>query len=275
MANTQVFVVDSQMNVGSPGEVGELCVASLHLARGYLNRAELTTERFVDNPMPTDSTGTRVFRTGDLARVHPDGQIELVGRADLQVKIRGFRVELEEIEAVLAMHEKVQQTAVVTQPFEGDKRLIAYIVLRTGEMLVLRELRTFLESRLPDYMIPAIFVRLDSMPLTSTGKVDRQGLPMPQKTRPQLDTPYEEPRNAIEAAIAESWTELLQLDQVGIHDHFLELGGDSLFATTAAARIADYFAVDCAPITFFENPTVAALSTYISSRLAGPPRTSS
>lgn len=261
IANNQAYVLDSHLHPVPIGVTGELYIGGAGLARGYLNRPELTAERFLKNPFRSE-TDARIYRTGDLARYLPDGNIEFLGRVDHQVKIHGFRIELEEIEMTLKQHPLVFQTIVLAQEhIPGDKRLVAYVVLsgvRNSE-----ELRSFLKERLPDYMVPSIFVMLDSFPLTKSGKIDRLALPTPD--RYESGNGYVPPRGPIETSLAKIWAQVLKLERVGVHDNFFELGGHSLLATIAISRIREAFELELPVRSFFETPTVAGLARSIAS----------
>ena len=259
----QVYLLD---RVGQPvpvGVVGEMFVGGAGVARGYLNRPGLTADRFVPDALG-DGTGARLYRSGDLARRRPDGELEYVGRADHQVKIRGFRIELGEIEAALARHPQVRESVtIVREDRAGDPRLVAYVVPRTVPGPSSSELRRHLKQTLSDYMVPAVFVPLAALPLTENGKVDRRGLPAPGGARPDLDGALVAPRNAVEERIAAIWASVLDLDEVGVDDNFFDLGGHSLLATRAVARIRDAFGVDLPLRPLFENPTVAGLAECV------------
>ena len=235
IANTQIYILDKFLNPVPIGVPGELHIGGNGLARGYLNRPELTAEKFIANPF-TDDALSRLYKTGDLARYLPDGNIEFLGRIDNQVKLRGYRIELGEIEGVLNQHVHVRASMVVMrEDTPGDKRLVAYITA-DGE-LNLEEVRSRLSAMLPDYMVPSAFVRLHSFPLNSNGKIDRVALPPPDQSRPELGQRYVGPRTEIEATLCEIFGAVLRIDKVGIHDNFFELGGHSLLATQVMARI--------------------------------------
>jgi surfactin family lipopeptide synthetase A len=261
--NVQVYILDRFMNPVPPGGVGEVYVAAAHLARGYLNQPDLTGERFLSNPFSV-SPRERIFRTGDLARYHPNGGVELIGRNDDQVKIRGFRVELGEVEEALVGHPAVNEAAVTTSELEKDRRLIAYLAMPAGMMVSVTDLRRYLQQRLPEYMIPSSFVFLDHLPLTLNGKVDRNALPPPDTSRPVLESQYEESRNPVEAALSEIWIRVLGLEQIGIHDDFLDLGGDSLMAAQIVSSIRTRFGVEVPLPMFFEWLTISDLAAEIS-----------
>jgi len=194
------------------------------VARGYLNQPQLTAEKFIQNPF-SNKPDSRLYKTGDLARYLPDGNIEFLGRSDDQVKIRGYRIELGEIEAVLSQHQSVRQAVVLVREDQpGDRRLVAYVVPHPPQTPSASELRHFLKERLPEYMIPAVVV-LKTLPLTANGKVDRRLLPAPDQTRPELAATFVAPRTPLQEAVAEIWTNLLNLEQIGIYDNFFDLGG--------------------------------------------------
>jgi len=260
-ANSQLYILDPQMNPAPVGEAGELYIGGVQLARGYLNHPDLTAERFVGNPF--DETGRmRLYKTGDLCRYLPDGNIEFLGRLDHQVKIRGFRIELGEIESVLGAHADVGQVVVIArEDTPGDKRLVAYVVGWQGSTCSASELQECLARKLPEYMIPSAFVFLDSLPLTVSGKVDRKALPAPQPGRPQ--TEYVSPQTPIQEVLCEVFAEVLEIEKAGIHDNFFELGGHSLLATKAIYRIHDRLKVDLPIPSLFENPTVAKLAQVV------------
>jgi acyl carrier protein len=238
------------------GVTGELYIGGDGLARGYLNRPELTAEKFVSNPF-SEEPEARLYKTGDLARYFPDGNIEFLGRIDAQIKIRGFRIELGEIEAVLGMHPAIRETVVsVSEHQAGDKRLVAYVVPEQKSIISTTELRGFLKQKLPDYMIPSAFVVLDSLPLTPNGKVDRKALPEPDSGRLELDDSFIPARTPIEELLVGIWCEVLGLKEVGIHDNFFELGGHSLLATQVMSRLRKVFEVEIPLRTLFESPTV-------------------
>jgi acyl carrier protein len=239
---------------------GELYIGGAGLARGYLGRPDLTAERFLPDPF-SRQPGARCYRTGDLARYHTDGNIEFLGRMDHQVKIRGFRIELGEIETVLGQHPAVQETIVLTwERTAGDRGLVAYIACRPGAAPTLSELRNFLLEKLPDYMVPASFVFLDSLPLTANGKVNRQALPLPDQSRPELEQAFVAPQTSLEQVIAGVWREVLGTEQIGVNDNFFELGGHSLLATQVVARLSEAFEFELPLRTMFEAPTIAGLA---------------
>jgi acyl carrier protein len=256
------YVLDIDMQPVPMGTVGELYIGGYGLARGYLGRAGLTAERFVADPF--DDNGGRLYRTGDLARWLDDGNIEYIGRVDHQVKIRGFRIEPGEIEAVLGQHPAVREAVVVTQEdVPGEKRLVAYVVAEREPRPTATDLRRFLQEKLPEYMVPAVFVLLEALPLMSNGKVDRRALPAPGRARPELEKAFVAPRTPTEQMLAEIWTQVLGIERVGIYDNFFDLGGHSLLATQIMFRLRDTFQAEISLRTLFEKPTIEELALAV------------
>ena len=264
IANTQIYILDSRLQPVPVGVHGELYIGGDGLAQGYLNRPELTAEKFILSPFD-DQPGARLYRTGDRARYRSDGNIELLGRVDNQVKIRGYRIELGEIETTLHQHPAVKESVVVTRERDslGEKELVGYIVSTQDSVASLSDLRGFLREKLPDYMIPSLFVLLNALPLTPNGKIDRSNLPPPDDSRPTLDQGFVEPRTEIEELVAQLWREVLKLDKIGIYDNFFELGGHSLLATRVVARLRKNFSIDLPLRRIFETPTVAGLARTV------------
>ena len=281
LSNTQVYILDAFLQPVPVGVAGELHIGGAGLARGYLNRPELTQEKFIPNPFEEEglippnpinkgsNESSKLYKTGDLCRYLPDGNIEYLGRIDNQVKIRGFRIELGEIETILSQHGAVKTSIVIAREDETEqKRLVAYIVPQTEaistpqeqSLLAVTELRQFLKAQLPEYMVPSAFVILESLPLTSNGKVDRRALPAPDF---QSEEQYVAPRSPIEEILAAIWIKVLKVEQVGIHDNFFELGGHSLLATQLISRIRKAFKVEMPLRELFVAPTVAALAQVI------------
>jgi amino acid adenylation domain-containing protein/non-ribosomal peptide synthase protein (TIGR01720 family) len=262
IANTQVYVLGGDMEPLPAGVTGELYIGGAGLSRGYLNRPEITAEKFVPDPF-SRVVGGRLYRTGDLARYAADGSLEFLGRMDHQVKVRGFRIELGEVESVLGRHPGVAEAVVMArEDGRGDKRLVAYVVSPSGSSSA-SELRRFVSERLPGHMVPAAFVMLDAMPLTPNGKVDRRALPAPDQARPDLERPFVLPRGPFEEAVAGIWTEVLGVERVGADDNFFDLGGHSLKATQVISRIRDAFQVGTPLRQLFETPTVAGLAASV------------
>ena len=264
IANMQMYILDPQLQPVPVGESGELHIGGVGLARGYHHRPELTAEKFIANPFSTES-GARLYKTGDLARYLPDGNIEYLGRLDHQVKIRGFRIELGEIEAVLGQHPAVAETVVIArEDAPGDKRLVAYLVAKKGAVPTISDLHDHLKRKLPDYMIPAAFVLVKALPLSPNGKVDHGVLPMLEEKRADAPEGFVAPRDFIELTLANIWAEVLKAKRVGVHDNFFDLGGHSLLATQVVSRIRTALRTEVSVRNLFESPTVAGLSAMIS-----------
>jgi amino acid adenylation domain-containing protein/FkbH-like protein len=259
IANTRLYILDSHSHLVPVGVVGELYIGGDGVARGYLNRKELTEEKFIADPFSKE-TGARLYRTGDLARYLADGEIEYVGRVDEQVKLRGYRIEPGEIEASLCEHPCVRECAVILREDAGDRRLVAYVV--AGDEAHADELRRYAKAQLPDYMVPSAFVMLESLPLTTNGKLDRKALPAPEQGGTAADS-YVAPRTPVEEVLAGVWAEVLRVERVGADDNFFDLGGHSLLATQLLSRIREAFAVEVSLKSLFESPTVAGVAVCV------------
>ncbi len=273
IANTQIFILDPFMQPVPQGVKGDLYIGGDGLARGYLGQPEMTERTFVDSPF-RPGTGTRLYKTGDLARFRTDGKIEFLGRRDYQAKVRGFRIELEEIEVQLSVHPQIRQAVVMatrSSSPDGDTRLVAYFTF-SDEVPGTSELCDFLKLTLPDYMIPSVFVPLVEFPLNSAGKIDRPGLPEPDTARPELRAPYVAPRNSLESILSETWERVLGLDRVGINDNFFELGGASLQSLEIAA-LALESGIELLPAQLFQHPTVAELAASVRMQSPGAGQT--
>ena len=263
ISNTQVYLLDANLNPVPAGAIGEIYLGGDGLAKGYLNRPEFTNERFIISDLICNS---KLYKTGDRALYRSDGNLEFLGRTDRQIKIRGFRVELDEIETTIAQHPTVETSVVVLHEMDSNydnHQLIAYLIPKGSMMLNERDLRLFLKSKLPAYMIPAAFVVLEKFPLTANGKVDQKALPPPNLTVTKEIIPPIAPTTSIEATLVEIWTQLLGRKQVSIHDNFFELGGHSLLATQLVSRIRDRFQVELPLRSVFETPTIAELAKNI------------
>nr|QEO73592.1 condensation domain-containing protein [uncultured bacterium] len=261
LAGTRVYVVDPGLTLVPAGVPGELCVGGDGVARGYWNRPELTAERFVADPFSGDPAA-RLYRTGDLVRWRADGVLEFLGRADDQVKIRGFRIELGEVEAGLARHPKVAAAAVrAVRDDAGRDRIVGYVV-PAGDPPNTGELRAFMSAGLPEYMVPSAFVVMAELPLTPSGKVDRQALPVPEGVA-RLDTPYVAPRTPVEFMLAEIWAEVLGAERVGVHDDFFDLGGDSILSIQVISRVRAALRTELSPRVLFDASTVADLAATV------------
>jgi amino acid adenylation domain-containing protein len=264
IANTQMFILDKNLEPTPIGVSGQLCIGGASLSRGYLNQPSLTAQKFVPNPF-SNEPGARLYLTGDLARYERDGNIQFLGRIDNQVKIRGFRVELGEIETVLAMHPSVREAVVVArEDVKGDRKLVGYVV-PNGNGLEDHSfvLRGYLKEKLPDYMVPSAFVLIESLPLTASGKINRRALAALVPGEVESVRQYEAPRDAQEEKLAGIWATVLRREQVGIRDNFFELGGHSLVATQLISRVRSAFEVELPLRDLFESPTVAELSSII------------
>ncbi|MBV8852906.1 MAG: AMP-binding protein [Sinobacteraceae bacterium] len=260
IANMQVYILDAQLQPIPIGARGELYVGGAGLARGYAHLPGLTAERFIADPF---GSGGRLYRTGDLARWRAGGELEYVGRVDHQVKVRGYRIELGEIEAGLRDAAGVKDCVVVArEDAPGDKRLVAYVVPADEAAVNTAELRTHLQRRLPEYMVPSAFVVLEALPLTPNGKVDRRALPAPEG-RPEI-TEFVAPRTPTEEVVAGIWCEVLKLERVGVHDNFFALGGHSLLAMRVMARLREVLEVELPLRALFQRPTIAELAVRIS-----------
>jgi amino acid adenylation domain-containing protein len=267
IANTQVYLLDGLLQPVPIGVAGELYLGGAGLARGYLNRPELTAEKFIPNPY--GEAGTRLYKTGDLARYQADGQLQYLGRGDQQVKVRGYRIELGEIEAALREHPSVRDAVVVVH----ERRLVAYVVRSaqpaTNGASLGSVLREFIISKLPEYMAPAFFLELEKLPLTSNGKIDRRALPAPEEVRVHLSKDHVAPRDKVEEQLARLWAKVLQLKTVGVTDNFFEIGGDSLLAARLFAQIHNRFGKNLPLSTLFVSPTVEQLATRLREGEAG------
>jgi acyl carrier protein len=246
------------------GVAGEIYIGGEGVSRGYLNRPELTTEKFVHDPFGA-RPGARLYKTGDMARYRADGNIEFLGRLDHQVKVGGVRIELGEIESTLERHNDVQECVVVSQ----QERLAAYLVPRTGSLLTSHALRTFLRRKLPLYMLPSSYIFLDELPLTSSGKVDRKALPAFDEMTPEREKDFIPPRTPTEKVVEKVWSSLLSLDRVSVHDSFFDLGGSSLLAMQAASRLGKELGIELGVRALFENVTIAELAGLIEETLKG------
>jgi len=263
ISNTQTYILDADQQPVPIGVPGELHLGGAGLARGYLNRPELTEEKFISHPF-NNEPGARLYKTGDLVRYLPDGNIEFLGRIDHQVKVRGNRIELGEIESILGQHPNLREVVVTArEDVPGDKRLFAYVVPNQEQTTTPRDLRRFLKEKLPHYMMPSAFVVLDKLPRTPNGKVDRRALPVPDKARPELEETFVAPRTPIDEVLAGIWAEVLGLDKVGVQDNFFELGGHSLLATQVISRVRDAFSVELSLYSLFEAPTISSLGEKI------------
>ena len=273
--NARVYVLDRFGRPAPVGVAGEICIGGAGVARGYLNRPELTEDRFPADPFaPADTDAARMYRTGDIGRWRPDGNLEFLGRADNQVKIRGFRVEPAEIEAALEREPGVREAVVLpAEAGAAEKRLVAYLTPRHGAELDVATLRASLRRRLPDHMIPGAFVALPALPLTGAGKLDlaalRRAAAGLSDLLPAGGAGYEAPRNPDEELLAGVFGQVLAVPRVGVHDSFFDLGGHSLLATRLVSRIREVFGVELALRDLFEAPTVAGIAAKLAAARAG------
>ena len=264
IANTQIYILDKYLQPVPMGVPGEIYIGGAGLARGYLNRPELTEAKFIPNPF-SNKPDSRLYKTGDKARYLEDGNIEFIGRIDNQVKIRGFRIELGEIEATLAQYPEVREAVVIVrEDSTGEKRLVAYLVSK--EELVIPNLRSFLKTKLPDYMVPSAFVLLDAMPLTPNGKVDRRSLPAPDADNFSQGSHFIPPRTPVELQLSQIWSEVLNIPSLGVRDNFFDLGGHSLLAVRLMARIEQQFGIHLPLTTLFTEPTIESQATLLNSK---------
>jgi amino acid adenylation domain-containing protein len=262
----EVLVLDEHGKQVGSNQPGEIAVRSRYLSSGYWGRPELTEEKFFSGPQTEEE---RLYLTGDLGQFSDDGCLELLGRKDFQVKIRSFRVDVGEVEAELAVHPGVKEVAVIGKKDHSENiRLVAYLVPHSRPAPTVSSLRAFLKDRLPDHMIPTAFVTLDKLPLLSAGKVDRRALPDPGHARPELDTAYVTPHTAIERELWRIWTEVLGLGQIGVHDNFFDLGGDSLTATRVVSQVIKAFQLDLPVKSLFDSPTVAEMAIVVAQNQA-------
>jgi acyl-CoA synthetase (AMP-forming)/AMP-acid ligase II len=263
IANTQIYILDENMQQVPVHAAGEIYVGGAGVARGYLNRPELTAEKFVQDPFSNDPSA-RLYRTGDLARYLANGEIAYLGRIDEQIKILGHRIEPNEIVTVLDRHPHVQASLVVAHEKAcSEKHLVAYVVLDPGSQTSAADLRSFLEKEFPQYMVPAVFVRLERFPLTQNGKVDRVALPASNSENTLRDEEFTAPRTPVEERLAVMLSALLGLEQVSVNDNFFMLGGHSLLGTQLISQIRGAFVVELALRTLFESPTIEQLSLEI------------
>ncbi len=271
LANLNLYILDGEMQLLPIGAPGEICVSGIGVGDGYWKNQEKTNLSFVPNPFTNvrknlpENRRDLIYKTGDLGRWLPDGNIEFLGRIDHQVKIRGFRVELGEIETFLGQHPNVRENVVLVQQDEpGNLQLVAYVVAKTQPVPSISELRSFLQEKLPDHMLPSVFVMLENLPLAPSGKVDRKALPKPDNLRPELETAYILPRNEMEHTIADIWQKILKVEKVGIQDNFFDLGGHSLNVLQVYSKLRELFKADLVITDLFKYPTISSISRYLS-----------
>jgi phosphopantetheine binding protein/AMP-binding enzyme len=262
-ADRRAYVLGEEQELLPVGVVGELFVSGGGVARGYLKQPALTAEKFLPDPFSA-TPGTRLYRTGDLARYLPNGEIEFIGRGDEQIKLRGYRIELGEIEAVLAAHQSVRQAVVIHSESE---RLVGFVVLENAGTVSGQQLRQYVGEQLPEYMVPAVVVELEQLPVTSNGKIDRRALAVTAaEVKAEAEAEYVAPRTKVETAVAEIWAEMLGVKRVGVTDNFFELGGHSLLAGRVQSRIRKTMGVELPLRMLFERPNVAAIAEVLAER---------
>ncbi|MBD2606574.1 non-ribosomal peptide synthetase [Scytonema hofmannii FACHB-248] len=266
IANTQLYILDQYYQPVPIGVPGELYIGGAGLARGYLNQPELTAVKFIPN-LFSHEPGARLYKTGDLARYRWDGNLEFLGRIDHQVKVRGYRIELGEIEGLLGQHPEVQEAVVLMrEDVPKNQRLVAYFVANTEIAPITTNLRNFLKEKLPEYMVPSVFVQLKALPLTTNGKVDRRAFPVPDGDRPELEEVYVAPRFEMERVIATIWQEVLHLEKVGVNDNFFDLGGHSLLMVQVNRKLREVLQRDLSVVEMFQNPTINSLAQHLSQK---------
>ncbi len=271
IVNTEVYIVDSNLQPVPVGVPGELLIGGAGVVRGYLNRPDVNAEKFIPHPFGAGN-GSRLYRTGDVARYLPDGNIEFLGRLDHQVKIRGHRIELGEIEAIIGEHQAVRESVVVTrEDVTSGRRLVAYVVPVANHAFEIDQLRDSIRQRLPDEMVPSAFVLLEQLPLTPNGKVDRGALPAPDLARRDTKVPFKEPNNEIERIVASIWREQLNLLQVGAYDNFFDLGGNSLLMVQVNGKLRQALKREIPLVELFAHPTITSLARHLNPSAESPP----
>ncbi|HLP88084.1 MAG TPA: amino acid adenylation domain-containing protein [Nostocaceae cyanobacterium] len=257
-----VYLLDQNQQLVPIGVAGEMYIGGSGVARGYLHRSDITDERFITHPLSQEG---KLYKSGDLARYLPNGELEYLGRIDYQVKIRGFRIEIGEIEAALNQYPDVGETVVIArEDVPGNQRLVAYLGSKNNQVFNISQLRSFLQAKLPSYMLPEAFVVLDSLPLTANGKVDRRALPAPDKFRPELEVALVLPQTEVEKVITGIWQQVLKIEQIGIDDNFFDLGGHSLLMVRVHEQLRTRFNTNLSILDLFRYPTVSSLSKYLS-----------
>lgn len=262
--NAEIYILDEKGNPLGANEEGELFIGGISVAKGYLNRDDLTKEKFLENPF-ANSQGKYFYKTGDLAKYLSDGNIEYLGRMDGQVKVRGYRIELGEIELTLDKHASVKQAVVVAREDEpGDKRLVAYCLPHDGKNINAGELRKFLSDKLPEYMMPSAFVQMENFPRTPSGKIDRRNLPAPSNKRPELGNVFVAPETDLQKTFSSAWSKLLKVEGIGINDNFFDLGGNSLLALKFIAELRQEHNLDLPVVKMYQHPDILSLTKFLS-----------
>ncbi len=267
--NAEIYILDEKGNPLGANEEGELFIGGVSVAKGYLNRDDLTKEKFLENPFEK-SQGKYFYKTGDLAKYLPDGNIEYLGRMDGQVKVRGYRIELGEIELTLDKHTSVKQAVVTAREDEpGDKRLVAYCLPHEAKNINAGELRKFLSDKLPEYMMPSAFVQMENFPRTPSGKIDRRNLPAPSNKRPELGNVFVAPETDLQKTFAKAWSKLLKVEGIGINDNFFDLGGNSLLALKFIAELRQEHNLDLPVVKMYQHPDIFSLTKFLSNDGSG------
>jgi amino acid adenylation domain-containing protein len=273
IANMEMYVLDERLQPAPVGVMGELYIGGVGVALGYVNQPALSAEKFVPHPF-SRSVGARLYRTGDLGRYMPDGNLEFLGRRDTQVKIRGFRIELGEVESILRQHESVREAVAVAHTDKsGERQLAAYVVEQPGASLSPGELRRYLREKLPDHMIPVAFIKLDALPLTHNGKVDRRRLPEPATWRREPEASYRPPQTELERIITQIWQEVLHIERAGVHDNFFDLGGHSFHVLKVSNKLLEAFGGEVSLMDIFHYPTISLLAKHLSREESETPAT--
>jgi amino acid adenylation domain-containing protein len=263
LPGVEMHLLNDSLERVADGTCGEIYLGG-RLARGYFKRPDLTAEKFIPHPF-SQQPGARLYKTGDLGRLLPGGSIEFVGRVDDLVKVRGFRIELGEIAKTIRQHPEIDDAFVLALDADSDRsQIVAYAVTNQRSTISATDLRSYVRIKLPDYMVPARFIFLDALPVSPNGKIDRKALPVPGRLRPELDTPFVAGRTPLEKNLAQIWGEVLELDQIGIHDNFLDLGGNSLAATRIVSRVIAGFQIETPLPSLFHSPTVAEMAEVLS-----------
>ena len=263
LPNMRAYILDRYKNIVPIGVPGELYVSAPYIARGYIGLPELTNERFLPNTFADSADYERMFRTGDILRFRFDGEIEYYGRADTEVKIRGYKIEIQEIESLLRVHEEINEAIITIDNGKFTDRLVAWIVRKPEAEIDIPELRSYIKQTLPDYMVPSIFIFRKNLPLNAHGKIDRAALSFSAAEHIAQTGNYKGPRNQLESIIASIWMEILEQEKIGVHEDFLELGGDSIQAALITSEIMDRFDVEIPVVMFIEGLTVATLAEEI------------
>ena len=263
LPNYQIYIVDPDLQPVPIGVKGEILIGGTGLARGYLNRSELTNDKFIQNPF-NDEPGSRLYRTGDMGRFSPDGNIEFLGRMDDQVKIRGYRIELGEIESALKQLPGVKEAVVLARDDKsGEKELVGFCVPMSEQAPTIDEIKSNLRQKIPEYMVPSKILLLDALPRTTSHKIDRTRLLHLEQKRPDTGDTTLAPQTPVQEVLMKIWAEVMDVEKIGLQDNFFDLGGHSLLLLQVISRIHDVFGIEISPKYFFENPTVTGLAELL------------